>query len=68
MLSLENSVSGRTRGRWRATCHAVRTWSAARPHEYALICGSPVPGYQAPQETIDPPAGPGSLCRRPDPY
>jgi AcrR family transcriptional regulator len=40
------------RGRWRATCGAVRDWALANPHEYALIYGSPVPGYQAPQATI----------------
>src|SRR5262244_3234056 len=42
------------RGRWRAACHAVRDWALAHPHEYALIYGSPVPGYQAPQATIAP--------------
>jgi AcrR family transcriptional regulator len=42
------------RGRWRAICHSVRDWAVARPHEYALIYGSPVPGYRAPQETIAP--------------
>jgi AcrR family transcriptional regulator len=41
-----------TRGRWRATWHAVRAWARAHPHEYALIYGSPVPGYQAPQDTV----------------
>lgn len=41
-----------TRLRWRAGCHAVRTWARAHPHEYALIYGSPVPGYQAPQDTV----------------
>jgi len=40
------------RRRWRACCTAVRDWALAHPHEYALIYGSPVPGYQAPQETI----------------
>jgi len=40
------------RDRWRACCHAIRGWARARPHEYALIYGSPVPGYHAPQETI----------------
>ncbi|WP_043640486.1 TetR/AcrR family transcriptional regulator [Nonomuraea candida] len=39
-------------GRWLAACHAVRDWAVAHPHEYALIYGSPVPGYQAPQDTI----------------
>ncbi|MEU8815303.1 TetR/AcrR family transcriptional regulator [Actinoplanes sp. NPDC048796] len=37
----------------RAT-HAVRDWALANPHEWALIYGSPVPGYQAPQDTIGP--------------
>jgi len=45
---------GDIRGRWRATCRAVRNWALAHPHEYALIYGSPVPGYQAPQATITP--------------
>jgi AcrR family transcriptional regulator len=40
------------RGRWRSTCTAIRDWALANPHEYALIYGSPVPGYQAPQTTI----------------
>jgi AcrR family transcriptional regulator len=38
--------------RWLAVCHAVREWAVTHPHEYALIYGSPVPGYQAPQDTI----------------
>lgn len=41
-------------GRWLAACHAVRTWSLDRPHEYALIYGSPVPGYAAPRDTVGP--------------
>jgi len=42
------------RGRWLAVCHGVRQWALDNPHEYALIYGSPVPGYQAPQDTIPP--------------
>ncbi|MFE9096861.1 TetR/AcrR family transcriptional regulator [Streptomyces sp. NPDC007264] len=38
--------------RWVAVCEAVRTWALAHPHEYALIYGSPVPGYSAPDTTI----------------
>ncbi|MEO3810536.1 TetR/AcrR family transcriptional regulator [Sphaerisporangium sp. B11E5] len=38
--------------RWMAVCRAVRTWALAHPHEYALIHGSPVPGYVAPQDTV----------------
>src|ERR1700734_3312099 len=44
------------RGRWRAVCGAIRAWALAHPHEYALIYGSPVPGYQAPEATIGPAA------------
>ncbi len=38
--------------RWVAVCEAVRAWALAHPHEYALIYGSPVPGYAAPQDTV----------------
>ncbi|GAA3531706.1 TetR/AcrR family transcriptional regulator [Nonomuraea rosea] len=38
--------------RWLTVCHAVRDWAVAHPHEYALLYGSPVPGYQAPQDTV----------------
>ncbi|WP_169944308.1 TetR/AcrR family transcriptional regulator [Microbispora sp. H11081] len=41
-------------GRWLAVCRAVRAWALAHPHEYALLYGSPVPGYAAPQDTIAP--------------
>ena len=41
-------------GRWLAVCRATRDWATGHPHEYALIFGSPVPGYQAPADTIDP--------------
>ncbi|WP_344077403.1 TetR/AcrR family transcriptional regulator [Luedemannella helvata] len=43
---------GDVRGRWLACCHAVRDWALAEPAEYALIFGSPVPGYAAPTETV----------------
>ncbi len=38
--------------RWRAACHSVRAWGLAHPHEWALVYGSPIPGYAAPQTTI----------------
>ena len=50
--------AGEYTGRWLAVCRAVRDWALAHPHEYALVYGSPVPGYQAPQQTIGP-GGPG---------
>ena len=44
-------------GRWVAIGRAVRGWATRRPAEYALLFGSPVPGYAAPPERT---AGPGS--------
>jgi AcrR family transcriptional regulator len=38
-------------GRWLAACRAVRDWALAHRHEYSLDYGSPVPGYQAPEQT-----------------
>jgi AcrR family transcriptional regulator len=40
------------RARWLTVCRAVRSWALAHPHEYALLYGSPVPGYAAPQDTV----------------
>ncbi|WP_296149727.1 MULTISPECIES: TetR/AcrR family transcriptional regulator [unclassified Pseudonocardia] len=42
------------RGRLHAACAAARDWALAHPHEYALLYGSPVPGYAAPETTIAP--------------
>ncbi|GAA5013816.1 TetR/AcrR family transcriptional regulator [Kitasatospora paranensis] len=50
------TASPAPRARWRALCAAVRDWARAHPHEYALVFGTPVPGYRAPQETIEPAA------------
>lgn len=41
-------------GRFTAICHTVRDWATANPHEYALLYGTPVPGYHAPQDTVGP--------------
>ncbi|HUC22081.1 MAG TPA: WHG domain-containing protein [Streptosporangiaceae bacterium] len=42
----------RLRARWLSATRAVRGWALANPAEYALLYGSPVPGYAAPQDTI----------------
>jgi AcrR family transcriptional regulator len=56
--TVERADAGQPRedlpARWLAVAHAVRDWALAQPHEYALIYGSPVPGYQAPQDTVVP--------------
>lgn len=42
------------RGRLRATIGAIRGWALRYPNRYALIYGTPVPGYRAPEDTIGP--------------
>jgi AcrR family transcriptional regulator len=44
------------RRRFLAVCTAIRDWARANPHEYALLYGSPVPGYAAPDTTVPPAA------------
>ena len=38
--------------RFLAIAHAIRHSALSAPNEYALIYGSPVPGYNAPQDTL----------------
>ncbi|MFY1636713.1 TetR/AcrR family transcriptional regulator [Solwaraspora sp. WMMB335] len=38
--------------RWAAAGRALRAWAVAHPHEYALVYGSPVRGYHAPEATL----------------
>jgi AcrR family transcriptional regulator len=40
--------------RWLALAHAVRDWARANRADFDLVYGSPVPGYEAPQDTIAP--------------
>lgn len=40
--------------RWMAVPRAVRRWALAHPHQWGLIFGTPVPGYDAPEDTIEP--------------
>ncbi|MGW1608149.1 TetR/AcrR family transcriptional regulator [Streptomyces sp. NPDC002285] len=47
--------------RWTAVAQAVRDWALRHPHEYALIYGSPVPGYTAPDTTVPPASRVGLL-------
>jgi AcrR family transcriptional regulator len=42
----------RPAARWLAVCRAIRAWAHANPHEYALVYGSPIPGYRAPDDTV----------------
>jgi AcrR family transcriptional regulator len=48
-------VVGRSpRERWLTVWRSVRTWALDHPAQYALIYGSPVPGYRAPEATVGP--------------
>jgi AcrR family transcriptional regulator len=38
--------------RFLSVCDAIHDWARANPHEYALLYGSPVPGYVAPDDTV----------------
>jgi len=46
---------GDHRASFHALCRAVRSWALREPARYALLFGSPVPGYQAaPERTTGP--------------
>ncbi len=50
--------------RWSTLAREIRDWAKAHPHAYALVYGSPVPGYAAPETTVDPAArGPLAMLR-----
>lgn len=38
--------------RWLAIAHGIRAWAKAYPHQWALIYGTPISGYAAPDDTI----------------
>jgi len=50
----DRTLSERTdlTGRFAAISYALRGWARTHPHEYALLYGSPVPGYAAPVDTV----------------
>ena len=48
------SVGQAAADRWVAVAVAIREWALEHPHEYALLYGSPVPGYAAPDATVVP--------------
>ncbi|MBT0994419.1 TetR/AcrR family transcriptional regulator [Cellulomonas sp. DKR-3] len=47
------AAAGRSSGeRWVAIGRAFRAWAVGNRHSYALVYGTPVPGYVAPQDTV----------------
>jgi AcrR family transcriptional regulator len=51
--------------RWVEVPRAVRRWALEHPHEWGLIFGTPVPGYEAPQDTVEPYARVAAAMARP---
>jgi AcrR family transcriptional regulator len=52
--AVERVTAGDHVGRLAAAARAVRAWALSHRNEYALIYGSPVPGYSAPEATVGP--------------
>jgi hypothetical protein len=48
-------------GRFKAVLISGRAWALANPHSWALLYGTPVPGYVAPEATKEPAAAPMRL-------
>lgn len=55
-LAAERAVDSGGTGaqRFVAVARAILEWGRAHPHEFALLHGSPVPGYRAPEDTVIP--------------
>jgi AcrR family transcriptional regulator len=51
--------------RWQAVSRALRAWALVHPHEWGLVFGSPVPGYEAPFDTVTPYARIAAALMRP---
>ncbi len=52
-------------GRFVAVPRALRSWALAHPHEWGLVFGTPVPGYEAPEDTVEPYARVAAAMVRP---
>ena len=57
--AVDAAVAAAADQRWHdrvlAAAHAFRAWAVAEPSRYALLYGSPVPGYAAPAEVTNEP-------------
>ncbi len=64
--ALTEATGGRTgRDAWVEVCQRLRVWALAEPHRYLLVYGSPIPGYEAPQTTVEPAAAVVRALMRP---
>ena len=39
---------------WSGWAHTMRDWARAHPYDWPLVYGTPIPGYAAPADTVEP--------------
>jgi AcrR family transcriptional regulator len=61
----EQGGPARDAERWMAVPCALRHWALEHPQQWGLVFGTPVPGYRAPEETVDPYARVAAALVRP---
>jgi hypothetical protein len=61
----EEGGPARDAERFLAVPRALRHWALEHPHQWGLILGTPVPGYQAPEATVEPYARVAAALVRP---
>jgi AcrR family transcriptional regulator len=61
----EEGGPARDAERFLAVPRALRHWALEHPHQWGLIFGTPVPGYQAPEATVEPYARVAAALVRP---
>lgn len=49
---LESALLAADDGGPLGACRALRRWALAQPHRFALLYGTPIPGYHAPETTV----------------
>lgn len=54
---LEGALRDAAGGGPGGACEALRRWALAQPHRFALLYGTPIPGYRAPETTVPAAAG-----------
>ncbi len=59
------AAGGSDAERWQAVPRALRAWALVHPHEWGLVFGAPVPGYEAPFDTVTPYARIAAALMRP---
>jgi AcrR family transcriptional regulator len=60
-----SALAGPDHERWPVVPRALRAWALGHPHEWGLIFGAPVPGYHAPEATVEPYARSATALMRP---